>query len=237
MNSNIKAIALAVVAALAWSTSSPAETVKLNPKRLIEIIDAIDGSAIEQAQALHDMASKSKEPIDILINSPGGAVIPGYMFTDAMDAARAKGVKIRCAVGVLAASMAFNTLAHCDERYALRHAALLFHPPRIFARGPMTAGTLEAAARDLNRIIASSTQELIDMLGMNRSKFAMHFNEETLWTAEQLLAESGHDWIRIVDDIKGSNKVFTHQKPQLMLFFRSSTKYEILHISPVSRRK
>ena len=226
---------VAGILGLSLATSAPAETFQLNSKRLIEVIDVVDGNIIDQAQQLHALAEESSEPIDLLINSPGGAVIAGYMFVDAMDAVRSQGVKIRCAVGVLAASMAFNMLAHCDERVALRHAALLFHPPRIMARGPMTVPDLERAALDLRRIIKFSTGELIKMVGMSQVSFYKHFNEETLWTAESLAAASGKKWLRVVDDIKGSKKVFTHERPRMSLFFRSGSNFEIIHISPVAR--
>lgn len=212
-----------------------AETFELNKKRLVEVIDVIDGSAIDLAQKVHDLANRSDAPIDLLINSPGGAIVPGYMLVDAVVAARSKGIKVRCAVGMLAASMAFNLLAYCDERVALAHAAMLFHPPRIFARGALTVPDLERAAADLKRIIASSTGAIRNMLGMSRPAFDKHFNEETLWTAEDLRAASGKPWIRIVSDITGSDKVFTHEKPSLFSLF-GRAGYEIIHVSPVKRR-
>ena len=216
------------------ATAQSLNVVQLNPKRLIEIIDVVDGSVIDLAQQLHDLAANSNDGIDILINSPGGAIVPGYMFTDAMDAARNKGITIRCAVGVLAASMAFNMLAHCDERYALKHAALLFHPPRINARGPMTASDLDQASADLKRIIRHTTKELVTMVGMPYKKFLMHFRQETLWTAEQLTKESRKPWLTIVADIQGSKKVFTHRKPSLFSLFGLKSSYEIIHISEVA---
>lgn len=230
-------LALIAVIGLSVSHTAPAvaKTFKLNSKRLIEVIDVVDGSAIDLAQQLHKMAAASKDPIDILINSPGGAIVPGYMFVDAMDAARSQGIKIRCAVGMLAASMAFNMLAHCDERVALRHAALLFHPPRISSRQPMLVPDLLQAAEDLQRIIDASTGELIDMVGMRRAQFYKHFNQETLWAASDLAKASGKPWLRIVDNITGSDKVFTHEKPKMFLFFRASSTYEIIHVSPINR--
>lgn len=226
---------VSLVFALACSAPAPAGTLHLNPKRLIEVIDVIEGGAVAQAQQVHDLAEASKAPIDFLINSPGGAVTPGYMLVDAMDAARKSGVKIRCAVGVLAASMAFNLLAHCDERFALRHAAMLFHPPRIFARGPMTVRDLDQASDDLKRILRKSTPELLAMVGMSKKEFYRHFHAETLWTAEQLADASGNNWLKIVDDIDGSKLVFTFQQPRLSIFgevdYLGVGNWTIIHIS------
>lgn len=231
----LKFLTFLVAASAACSGPASAQTITLNSKRLVEVIDVIDGGVLAQAQQVAVLAAASKEPIDFLINSPGGGVLAGYMLVDSMDAARKEGVKIRCAVGVLAASMAFNLLAHCDERYALRHAALLFHPPRIFAKGPMTAADLDRASEDLKRIITKSTGELVSMVGMPESVFYKHFNEETMWTAEQLVDESPNDWLQVVDNIKGSELVFTFQRPRFSIFGQRNGfgvgNWEILHVS------
>lgn len=233
------AFILLVTAVLNYPTKAQAEVVNLNPKRLIEVIDVIDGGVVAQAQRVHDLVTESKAPIDLLINSPGGAITPGYMLVDALDAARKSGVKIRCAVGVLAASMAFNLLAHCDERYALRHAAMLFHPPRISARGPLTVKDLDQASDDLKRILRKSTPELLAMVGMTPKEFYKHFHAETLWTAEQLAEASGHDWLTIVDDIQGSKLVFTFQQQRFSLFgetdYLGIGNWTIIHISNYPR--
>jgi ATP-dependent protease ClpP protease subunit len=228
------ALSLAVSASAFAKSKANSNTFELNPKRLIEVIDVVDVSAVTLAQKVHNLAAQSKEPIDFLINSPGGAIVPGYMLVDAMDAVRSQGIKIRCAVGVLAASMAFNMLAHCDERVALSHAALLFHPPRIFSRNALTINDLLTAAEDLQRVVDSSTGELISMLGMSEESFYKHFYSETLWTASDLRKASGRPWIRIVKNITGSDKVFTFEKPRSFFFF-GMANYEIIHVSPVTK--
>lgn len=222
----------------ACSAPADAKTLKLNPKRLIEIIDVIDSSVVDAAQKIDNMANESKDPIDLMINSPGGSVMFGYMLVDSVNAARAKGVTVRCAVGILAASMAFNLLAACTERYALPNAAMLFHPPRVMSREPLTVPLLLNAASDLTRIINSTTGAIVDMMGMNDEEFSHHFHAETMWTASALLEVSGNDWITIVDNIQGSDKVFTHEKQSIfnLLFGQasaSSQPYVIVHESPI----
>lgn len=205
-----------LLALLFTAAGCPAQSqvLELNPKRLIEVIDVINGSQLGLAQKINDLASDgSGQTIDILVNSPGGSVLIGYMIADSIKSAKAKGVKVRCAVGILAASMAFNLLASCSERYALNHAALLFHPSRIYSREALTVPILLKAAEDLQRTIDNTSGEIMDMLGMDEEVFSHHFFSETMWQAQDIVAASGHKWITIVSDIKGSKLVFTPDRP------------------------
>lgn len=228
------------IVGLSSGCPASAKTIDLNPNRLVEIIDVIDFSQLGVAQKIDDLSSASKEPIDILVNSPGGSVLVGYIIVDSIRAAKAKGVKVRCTVGMLAASMAFNLLASCSERYALPSAALLFHPPRVMTREALTVPVLLKAAEDLQRIIDSTSSEIQNMLGMKDEQFQHHFNHETMWTAEQLLEASGHKWIQIVHAITGSKLVFTPDRPNPLAFLFGQARgnqllnnkpYEIIYIS------
>lgn len=239
---------LGIIFAL-FATGCPAnsQVLELNPKRLVEVIDVIDGSQLGLAQKIDDLASDGTgQTIDILVNSPGGSVLIGYMIADSIKAARAKGVKVRCAVGILAASMAFNLLASCSERYALQHAALLFHPPRIYSKEALTVPILLKAAEDLQRTINNTSGEIMDMLGMDEEQFSHHFFAETMWQAQDIVAESPHKWISIVSEIKGSKLVFTPDRPNPLAFLFGGSKpnpstpakhntskpYEIIFVSP-----
>ena len=81
------------VIALAWETYAYA--LEVNSKRAIIISGPIDRNLDGIAKVMNKYASESKEPIDIIINSPGGSVLTGFLFINHMNQVKAEGVKIR----------------------------------------------------------------------------------------------------------------------------------------------
>lgn len=109
------------------SSAQASSTLVVNRESLIEITGEIGFVESGMAQTIEELSSKNNEPIYMSINSPGGSILFGMMIVDAMEMAKLRGVQFRCLVGAVAASMAFQILAHCDKRYALSNANLLFH--------------------------------------------------------------------------------------------------------------
>ena len=219
---------------------------QMDAKRSVEIVGPILMEGFEIADSIYKLANAplakgatQQAPITILVNSPGGMLMSGYAIVDAINQAKRQGVTVKCATGVLAASMAFNILASCSEVYALKHASLLFHPPRIMTDKPLTRGELAKAAEDLERTEKATVGELVDFTGLSVEQFEYHFRAETMWTAEQLLPEMGNGRIQLVDSIIGSQYVYMFEKPnplaallrKLMGGFRKSKSYEVIYIS------
>lgn len=203
------------------SSTLSARTLKVNEKRLIKVIGAVRGSAIGQAAQLEEMSRTSKQPIYILINSPGGAVLPGMLFVQAMEQAKTRGVSIRCVSGVVAASMAFIYLAHCDKRYALANTRLLFHPISIGmdrARVQELVVDLDATVQNEQRIM----HYLRNSLNLSWKDFHRPYFAEVFWTAEGLNEYVDSTWITIVDDVKGVGEdLYQWRRPAPLLFGES----------------
>lgn len=215
----MKQLLSTIIACFALTTQANASTLTVNPKRLIEVIDVIDGSILESARQLDKLSQDSKEPVYILLNSPGGETIPGYSFADAMIAAHERGTRLVCVTGVLAASMAFNLMAYCDERYALPHAKLLFHPVRISSREGLTLADMDVVSPQMRRLEAANKKALVAMMGVNKTWFNLHYAAETLWEAQDLVDQTNGKWLTIVQDIHGVSKLFTIEKPKTMFLF------------------
>jgi ATP-dependent protease ClpP protease subunit len=209
------------------STNTSASVLTVDPERLVEIIDVVDGSIIGEAQKLDRLSRESKEPIYVLLNSPGGMTVPGFTFADALTAVRKRGVKVVCFSGVLAASMAFNLFAYCDERYALAHTKLLFHPVRLTARGGLTVAEMLLHAETMALFERRNQTELMKMMGVPADWFARHYHGETLWEAVDLAEASGNDWLTIVDDIEGAKNLWMIQRPQPFRLFEDNTAAEV----------
>lgn len=194
-----------------------AKTVKVNKDRLIKVIGVVGGEAINQAAELEKMTRKNRKPVWLLVNSPGGAVLPGMIFVEAIKQAKSRGVKIKCVTGVLAASMAFIYLSHCDERYALSQTRLLFHPISIStqARVQELIVDLDATLTEERNVMAHLQRSLgIDWKSFHRPYFA-----EVFWTAEGLNEYTKKEWTIIVDDIQGvGDSLYQWRKPRRGLF-------------------
>ena len=173
----------------------------IDADRSLVLRGAINGSIIDGIPKLQALAEESLEPIHLLINSPGGAVLPGMMFVDAMKAAQSKGIKFVCTSTVLSASMAFIIYAQCDERYALPNTRLLFHPMSISVNG--------ARVKDLYVDLKHTVKEeeaikitLQGQLGIDDETFEENYLAETFWQAA-LLAKAAPGFVTIVDNVEG----------------------------------
>jgi ATP-dependent protease ClpP protease subunit len=190
---------IAALAALFMSATASAQTFKADPKRSIYIKGEIGGSIVQQAAQMVTLAGTSKAPIDVIITSPGGGVYAGLQFISAMHLAQARGIQIRCFVPLMAASMGFQILAECDQRYAFRYALLLWHPVKSSSRDPQTSEDLLYGSRRLKAIEKGLVRVLIAKLGITRKEFFYHYVHETLWLGYELV-DFAPGFIEIVDD-------------------------------------
>lgn len=205
----IKLFTITLTLLLGIATNALAgETLVLNSKRTIDIIGVVNGEILNAARQIDRLSRESKEPIYLVINSPGGSVVAGTAFLSAMEMAQKRGATFHCVSGVLAASMAFQILASCDKRYALEGTALLFHGVRMFFIGSITTEIAKEIHRDLAEIDARLGPFLRESMGMSEEAFKYHNDRETLWTTSSLLENINKDWITIVKDVEGTGNLF-----------------------------
>lgn len=162
------------------------------------IIDGIIGNGGLRAMGDHLMefaaSTDDVETVDIVIASPGGVVDEGFSFINKMEEAKAIGLHIRCYVAEMAASMAFQILVHCDERYALSRSFLMWHHARVFIGGglqpvPLTASQLTNVGGELaalDRMILAEVTDAVVALSLGVAAIKEHFEAETLHLASDL---------------------------------------------------
>jgi ATP-dependent protease ClpP protease subunit len=189
----VATLILAFVALFAVAPSAPADgasvpTVQAN--RVVAIRGVIArGNLLPLGNQLLAWSHKAPNvPVDIVIDSPGGDVGTGFLFVNQLEAVRARGTRVRCWVPTLAASMAFQILVHCDERYTLDHSWLLWHGVRVFGTGgePITAESALDLARELTRLNSTILRELNATLGLPAATVRFHFLKETLHVGRDL---------------------------------------------------
>lgn len=183
--------------------------------RLIRIEGQVGPDIMASAIKMDELSSASKEPINIVINSPGGSVFAGIQMVEAIHIAQNRGVKVRCAVSTMAASMAFIILSECDERYAFSNSLLLFHPASVgIMFGVLRAEQARAIAEDLEAINDDMSDLMKAAMGVNdffqEQWYRYHFNKETLWTAKRLAKEAPNEkFLAIISDIRLDKGLFS----------------------------
>lgn len=179
-----------------------------NPSRTIAVTAQIGENGLAIANQIMDLAAKdANQPIDILINSPGGSVTMGEFVVDSINAVKSRGIAVRCISVAAAASMAFSILDACSERYALKHTKLLFHPAKIMIPGFMGVAIREDEAKKIYDQLHALDEELIAHLlettGMDEKLLREAFFDEKFWDAEDLAKECRSDYLHVVDDVRG----------------------------------
>ena len=101
-------------------------------KRIIFIEGEItQDTAVETCKSLLFLAAENQNlPVDIVINSNGGAVDAGLLILDAMEGS---GLEIRTWCLSRAFSMAALLFSAGSKRYMLKHAELMIHQPLVSA--------------------------------------------------------------------------------------------------------
>lgn len=225
----IKLILTAIIALLA--TSSPAKTLDINTERAIYISGPIGGaSSFDVANKIETLA-KTKDDIYIVINSPGGEVVLGYLIINSMNVAKERGVKFVCYVPQLAASMSFQVFANCDERYTLPGAYLLWHSVRISSANTLTPQKTLQLYKELRRIEQRMVAELLSVMKVDRKFFFEHYLAETLWVAKSLSGKVPF-FFTIVDDATGLTDDYQQFELRQRSPFGQHHGYKFIYESP-----
>jgi len=147
----LKLLAIGAIVALVAMVASIAlaDTLNFPDKNTMIIEGEIDGSLFGMAEELLEKA-KDKKQFNLIISSPGGSIVAGMIFIEAMQRAQERGTKFVCIVDKMALSMGFVILAACDYRYIMETSLLLFHPARVEMRGYSTAKNMKTTAKQLN---------------------------------------------------------------------------------------
>lgn len=192
-----------VLFSVLFSTSAfPKEsTIELVPERTILLAGAITGSIYDPMMKSFDTLAVTGDTIDMIISSPGGEVVVGSLIIDRMEQLKNEGVKFRCVVRDVAASMAFQILLHCNERYATPHSFLLWHPVRIFMRDIVTAAVAQTLATQLAAADEVALHDLRAYLIMPESELLWHFHNETLHQAINVMHLSPKFFKRVTNNI------------------------------------
>lgn len=197
----MKPILLIAIFAVAGYAASPANLPIFEDESRVVRIEGPIQNLIEQEEAILAMSLESDKPIDILISSPGGSVIAGLFFMDAMDRVKSRGVKIRCLVDKMAASMAMHIFGNCDERYALANSLLLWHPAYVTIQfGQVTEERAEELREQLKLLTYELELRLKKALMVSDAVYEKHWRAEHFIPAKYLKEFISPKFLKIVED-------------------------------------
>jgi ATP-dependent protease ClpP protease subunit len=199
---------LLTIPLLLLSMVSHGAELRVDPTRLVRVIGEVNGSMLPLANRIDQLSAQSDEPIYLLINSPGGSIVIGNLIINSMNQAKARGSRIVCVSTLIAASMAFQFLVECDERYAMRYTKLLFHPPRVMLQGGLKHEDLSQLSTELRDIENKMVPRINEVLKMDAKEFRKNYLLETLWDAEDLIRATNTGWLHLIDSVEGVSDVF-----------------------------
>jgi ATP-dependent protease ClpP protease subunit len=188
--------------------TAKAETLIVNPKRTLNIYGPVDSGTIFTANRLLEMTKESKDPVYIVLNSPGGGVLSGMQVISIMRVLKSRGVEIHCVVPMMAASMAFQFFAECTHRYAFEYSLLLWHPIRAEVNGVLTPKQAIALAEDMQRYEKYMVNVLLRELDIDEELFYKHYYNETFHLGGGL-KDMSPDFLTIITDVVGVKQPFS----------------------------
>jgi len=179
---------------------SPTEVVDWSNEKVIDATGEVGPNAIRGAGEINAIAGAPV--IRILINSPGGSVMTGNMFIQAMEVAKERGSRIDCVVTNLAASMAMHYLAHCDKRYVLKGGYLLFHEPRVGIMSPASPSELKTVYESLIAATYELDRYLQEQISARGTLYEYHNIAQTLWQVELFTLTFPKFKMDVIKDVK-----------------------------------
>ncbi len=180
------ALFLILFATLSSAAPAPLKTLKLDPKRTISLVGEVTMDQVGRVMSLAMMALESKEPVNILIDSPGGAVAGGEILMEAMRKLTSHGVVVRC-ITQNAMSMAMYLQTECSERYAMPNSQFLWHPVRASGFDRLTAEEAQQVADELKVLDEKYNGPMQDALGMDDEPYWAAWKAEKVWPAAELM--------------------------------------------------
>lgn len=157
--------------------------------------------AYEVCAAALVLGNKSKDPIYIFINSPGGSVEDGLAMYDTLKYTGCKIITIVCG---MAASMAAFMLSCAGDkgcRFAMKHSRIMFHRVASGAEGKIQ--DLMVTIKEANLLDDQLATMISERCGIDKKKYLKIVDRDKYMSAEEALDFGAIDKvITTVNDIK-----------------------------------
>lgn len=161
-------------------------TAEVTQSRTIRIIGEItDDTAVYICSEIRYLSRNSKEPLTLILNSPGGSISAGMAIYDTLNAS---GCEVTTVVEGMAASMA-AFLATCaatkGRRFCQPNAEIMVHQPLGGVQGQ--ASDITIAADHINTTKRKMTKIFANSVNLEESKIKALTDRDTWLSAEDAL--------------------------------------------------
>lgn len=161
-------------------------TAEVTQSRTIRIIGEItDDTATYICSEIRYLSKNSKEPLTLILNSPGGSISAGMAIYDTLNAS---GCEVTTVVEGMAASMA-AFLATCaatkGRRFCQPNAEIMVHQPLGGVQGQ--ASDITIAADHINSTKKKMIKIFADSVNLEESKIKALTDRDTWLSAEDAL--------------------------------------------------
>jgi len=155
------------------------ETLRRHRKILLcgDIYAADALTAVEDVHCL--LTEESREPVEIIISTPGGIVESGLTIMDAIDELRRAGIRVIGRVHGAAMSMGCIILQKCDERIVSPSTWLMVHG--LSETGFVSGRDLQESNSNQNWMKKITDQFVELLVQRNTSKIAK-YSKSTFWS-------------------------------------------------------
>jgi len=173
------------------SLSANKKTVKIlniDKNRTILISGEISDDVIEISNKIKQLNDESKNPIYIVLYSPGGSVLAGSQVINAMETSRAP---IYTVCKVLCASMAAIIHQYGTKRYMFDRSIIMFHQASAGTQGSI--GQMNAMLGMLTRYIYKTESEVAKRWGISLAEYQQRTASEYWLDSQEALAANVAD--------------------------------------------
>lgn len=157
-------------------------------KRTLSLRGVVSGNAVEMAYQIAELSRQSKDPIYIVIDSPGGSVLAGAILISAMQASQAP---IHTICHSICASMAAMIHQYGDKRYSVDRSILMFHPASGGAEGDIDR--MKSMTDMLQGYINKLEKDVSNRLGLGFDKYKALTSTELWWDSDEQLKRNATD--------------------------------------------
>ena len=202
---------------------------ELDPFRTIFITGEIGNNAINAALAIENLNKKGKEPINLVVTSPGGSVVAGAVLLSAMEASQAK-VNVICKA--FCASMAAIILQYGEKRLATDRTILMYHPAYAGTEGDVDR--MHSHISMIKDYINKMEATVADRMGMS-FEYYKELTANELWIDSEDAKNKGYiDDLVSLEEKESDNTVliFQHieEDPDQKAFNKDEQKINKLNI-------
>jgi ATP-dependent Clp protease protease subunit len=169
------------------------KVMELPGARTLNLAGVVNSNAIILSYKIAELSKQSKDPIYLVIDSPGGSVLAGGILLSAMQASRAP---IYTICHSLCASMAAMIHQYGAKRLTVDRSILMFHPASGGAEGDIDR--IQSMISMIQKYVGKMEADVAARLGLKPEAYkALSVNELWLDSDDQLKMNAADELVSI----------------------------------------